>query len=304
MRRPASALALVALLTTVILWGSAYVAIRVALGGLDGFGPAGLTAGRVVVGAAALAAVAPVIGVRRPARADLPRIALCGVVGITGYQFLVNAGERTVPAGTTSLLINTAPLYTVLLAWLLLGDRLGGRGRMGIALGFIGATVMALGEGEGLGLSRDTLLIVVAAACFALFIVLQKPLLARYSGFELTCYTMWAGALIATPLLPALGSDLRSADGEPILAVLFLGLGPSAIGFATWSYALARFDVSTTATALYLLPIVAITAGWLVLGEQPHAVVLVGGAVALTGVIISRTRPRRVPALRPVDQAA
>ncbi len=151
---------------------------------------------------------------------------------------------------------------------------------------------MAIGEGEGLGLSSDALLIVVAAACFALFIVLQKPLLRRYSGFELTCYAMWAGAIIALPFVPALASDLRTPGGEPILAVLFLGLGPSAIGFATWGYALARLEVATTANALYLLPTVAITAGWLILGEQPHPVALAGGAIALTGVIISRSHPR------------
>ncbi len=297
---PGSARTLVALATTIILWGSAYVAIRVAL---DGFSVAGLTAGRVIVAALVLAVVAPVIGVRRPARADLPRLGVCGVVGITGYQALLNTGQRTVPAGTTSLLINTVPLFAVLLAWLLLRDRLAVRGRIGIGLGFIGATIMALGEGEGLGLSGDALLIVVAAACFALFIVLQKPLYRRYSGFELTCYAMWAGAIIALPLVPALAGDLRTAGGRPILAVLFLGLGPSALGFATWSYALARLAVATTANALYLLPIVAISAGWLILGEQPHAVALVGGAIALTGVIISRSHPRRAVALRPADQS-
>ena len=301
MRLSGSARTLVALATTIVLWGSAYVAIRVAL---DGFGVAGLTAGRVIIAALVLAMVAPVIGVRRPARADLPRLAACGVVGITGYQALLNTGQRTVPAGTTSLLINTVPLFAVLLAWLLLRDRLTVRGRVGIALGFIGATIMALGEGEGLGLSGDALLIVVAAACFALFIVLQKPLYRRYSGFELTCYAMWAGAIIALPLVPALASDLQTAGGRPILAVLFLGLGPSAVGFATWGYALARLEVATTANALYLLPIVAISAGWLILDEQPHAVALVGGAIALTGVIVSRSRPRRAIALRGADGPA
>lgn len=300
MRRSTVPLGLLALLTTVVLWGSAYAAIRVALGG---FGVAGLTAGRVVVGAAVLAGVAPLLGVRRPVRADLPRLALCGVVGITGYQFLINAGERTVPAGTTGLLVNTAPLFTVLLAWLLLRDRLSTRGRAGIALGFVGATVMALGEGEGLGLSGDALLIVVAAACFALFIVVQKPLLRRYTGFELTCYAMWAGALLALPLLPALAGDLRSAGGGPMLAVLFLGVGPSAIGFTSWAYALARFDVSTTAGALYLVPIVALTSGWLILGERPHALALLGGVIALSGVVLSRSRPRQGATLRTADQS-
>lgn len=289
MKATGPALALAALTATLVLWGTAFVAIRIAL---DGFGVAGLTAGRLLVASLALAAVAPLLRLRRPERADLPRIVGCGVVGMSFYLLLLNAGQRTVPAGTAVLLINTAPLFAVLLAWLLLGERLASRGRIGIALGFIGATVMALGESSGLGISGDALLIVAAAVCFALFVLWQKPLLARYSGLELTCYAMWAGTLATLPLLPALASDLRTAAGQPILAVLFLGIGPSAIGYATWAVALARFGVGTTANALYLLPLVAITGGWLLLDETPHPVALVGGAIALAGVAISRGRPR------------
>ncbi len=299
MRLSGSALPLIALATTIVLWGSAYVAIRIAL---DGFSVAGLTAGRVVVSGLVLAVVAPFVGVRRPARRDLPRLILCGIVGVTGYQLLLNSGQRTVPAGTTSLLINTAQLFTALLAWLLLRDHLGGRRWAGIAIGFVGAAVMALSGGDGLRLSGNALLVVTAALCFALFIVLQKPLLRRYSGIEVTCYAMWAGTLVALPFVPALAGDLPSAGTKPILAILFLGIATSAIGFATWAYALSRFDIATTANALYLLPIVAVTAGWLILGEQPHTITVVGGAIVLSGVIIARSRPRQTGTLRPIDQ--
>lgn len=301
MKPSGSTLALLALATTIVLWGSAYVAIRIAL---DGFSVAGLTAGRVVVSGMVLALVAPFVGVRRPARRDLPRLVLCGIVGVTGYQLLLNSGQRTVPAGTTSLLINTAPLFTALLAWLVLRDQLGGRRWAGIAIGFAGAAVMAIGEGDGLRLSGNALLIVIAALCFAGFIILQKPLLGRYSGVEVTCYAMWAGTLVALPFVPALAGDLPSAGVDPTLAVLFLGFATSAIGFATWAYALSRFDVSTTANALYLLPIVAVSSGWLILGERPHPIALVGGVIALTGVMLSRSRPRRARAPRAVDQPA
>ena len=80
---------------TVLLWASAFPAIAVADRGL---GPAGLAVARLVIASAALAAVAPVLGVRRPRRADLPLIALCGLAGMPGYQLLLNAGERVVPA--------------------------------------------------------------------------------------------------------------------------------------------------------------------------------------------------------------
>jgi drug/metabolite transporter (DMT)-like permease len=61
--------------------------------------------------------------VRRPLARDLPLIALCGLAGMTGYQLLLNAGERVVPAGTASLLVATAPVYASLLAMAFLGER-------------------------------------------------------------------------------------------------------------------------------------------------------------------------------------
>ena len=105
---------------TVLLWASAFPAITVAVRGL---GPAGLAVARLAVASAALAVVAPVLGVRRPRPRDLPLIALCGLAGMTGYQLLLNAGERVVPAGTASLLVATAPVYASLLAVAFLGER-------------------------------------------------------------------------------------------------------------------------------------------------------------------------------------
>ena len=81
---------------TVLLWASAFPAITVAVRGL---GPAGLAVARLAVASAVLALAAPLLGVRRPKLRDLPLIALCGLAGMTGYQLLLNAGERVVPAG-------------------------------------------------------------------------------------------------------------------------------------------------------------------------------------------------------------
>src|SRR5882724_10069580 len=111
---------------TVALWASAFPAITVAVAGL---GPAGLALARLAVASAALALGAlalrvrwPALRVRRPARRDLPLIAVCGLAGMTGYQLLLNAGERVVPAGTASLLVATAPVYASLLAVAFLGE--------------------------------------------------------------------------------------------------------------------------------------------------------------------------------------
>lgn len=142
---------------------------------LPGFSVAGLSLGRLVVASLALAAAAPLFSVRRPARRDLVRITGCGLSGMTAYQLLLNAGERTVPAGTASLLVSTAPIFAALLAFALLGERLTSRAWSGIAVGFLGAIVMTLALGRSLRLDPDALLVVAAAVAQATFFVLQKP---------------------------------------------------------------------------------------------------------------------------------
>jgi drug/metabolite transporter (DMT)-like permease len=128
-----------------------------------------------------------------------------------------------------------------------------------------------------------------------MFFVLQKPLLARYGGFEVTCYATWAGTLLGLPLLPSLLRALPDAGSRPLAALVFLALGPSAIGFVTWAYAQARLPVATVANTLYVVPFLAMAIGWVALDETVHPVALAGGVLALTGVAVSRTA-RRSPA--------
>ncbi len=293
-----------AVAVTVLLWSAAFVAIRVAL---PGFGVAGLSVGRLLVASLVLAVVAPLLRVRRPARADLPRIVGCGLTGMTAYQLLLNAGERSVPAGTASLLVNTAPIVAAVLALIVLREPLNRRSIAGLALGFAGAAVITLVQGGGLTPSLDAGLVLGAAVAQASFFVLQKPLLARYSGVEVTSYAVWSGTALSLPLLPALISDLPRASGEAFAALLFLGVAPSALGFITWAYAQARLPVATAANTLYLVPGLAIGIAWAALGESIHAAALLGGLMILTGVFISRAR--RTPdgssgRRRPVPDAA
>src|SRR5580693_5805381 len=256
---------------TVLLWASAFPAITVAV---RGFGPAGLAVARLAVASAALALAAPLMGVRRPKLGDLPLIALCGLAGMTGYQLLLNAGERVVPAGTASLLVATAPVYASLLAAVFLGERAGGRRWAGSAVALAGTALIAASHGLGFGASA--LVVLAAAVLQAIFHTAQKPLLARYTGFEVTAYAMWAGTVFILPWTGSLLRVLPQAGGPAIASAVFLGLAPSAAGFVLWAYAIAL--------------------AWL--GQVPGPAELAGGAIALAGVMLASRKPRR-PALLP-----
>lgn len=279
-----------ALATTVILWASAFAAIREAVRAL---GWAHLSFLRLAAAALVLGASAVVRRVGRPARRDLPLLALCALSGMTAYQVLLNAGEVTVPAATASLLVNVAPIFTALLAAALLGERLSAMGWCGVALGFGGAAVIALAAGGGLRLSGGALLVLGAAAAQATFFVSQKALLRRYGSLAVTAWAMGLGAAMALPLAPGLAADVRAAPSTALIAVGFLAFGASALGFLTWAYAVARIDVTAAAGTLYAVPPVAALVAWVALGEVPSRLTAVGGAIALAGVALTvRSRSR------------
>jgi drug/metabolite transporter (DMT)-like permease len=275
---------------TVLLWASAFPAISVAVRGL---GPAGLAVARLVVASGALALAAPFLGVRRPRRRDLPLIAACGLTGMTAYQLLLNTGERIVPAGTASLLVATAPVYASLLAACFLGERLSRRWWAGSAIALAGTAVIA--ASHGLGFGAAALIVLAAAVMQGTFHVAQKPLLARYTSFEVTVYAMGAGTVFILPWTGSLLRALPHAGAPAIGAAVYLGLAPSAAGFVLWAYALARTDVGQATLSLYLVPAAAIVISLAWLSQVPGPVELAGGVVALAGVIVASRRPPARP---------
>ena len=201
-RAPVGALTrgtLLALATTLVLWSSAFAGIRA---GLVAYEPGQVALLHFLTASAALGIYAAVVRLRLPARRDLPAIFLAGLLGITLYNVLLSAGERSVTAGAASLLVNTGPIFTALLATALLRERLRAWGWAGIVVSFLGATLIALGQGDGLHLARGAILVLLAALVQALFFVRQKSLLATYRPLECTAYVIWAGVCWLLPSCP------------------------------------------------------------------------------------------------------
>lgn len=300
-RRPSPAL--LALAATVVLWASAFPAIRV---GVPGLGVAGLSVTRLAVASAALALVAPLMGVRPPRRRDLPLIALCGATGMSAYQVLLNWGETHVAAGTASLLISIAPVFSVLLATAFLGEPLTSRIVVGSLVALAGAAVIALGSGStgSARFSAGSLVVLAAALVQGVYHFASKPLLRDRTGFEVACYAMWSGTLFLLPLVPAAWHAASHASASALASAAYLGVAPSALGFVTWGYAVARFPVARSTAALYLVPPVAVAVAFVWLGEAPRLTELVGGLVGIAGVVVINRRGRGASARPAAGRAA
>ena len=288
-------LPLTAVAVTLVLWASAFVAIR-HLG--ESFGPGSLALGRLLVGTAALGATLALRGGwHRPSGGAMPRLVTIGVLWFAVYNLALNAGELRVDAGTAAMLIQLSPLLVAVLAALLLGERFTTTLGIGLAVAFAGVVLIATAtSGPGERDLTGVALCLLAAAAYAVSLVVQKPLMSRYSALQVTWTACAVGTLACVPFTGELLGDLRTASALDIAWVVYLGVFPTAVAFTTYAYALAHMSAGSLSVTTYLVPPLTVLMSWLALGEAPPAMAYVGGALCLLGVALTRRRTATPPA--------
>jgi len=219
---------LVALAFTLIVWASAFAGIRA---GLHASSPANLAILRFLIASLVLAIYAGIAHFRRPELRDVPGLILTGALGITFYNLALNYGETRVTAGAASLLIASTPIGTALAARFWLHEKLTAIGWCGVFVSFAGVALIASGEGEGIRLSPQALIILSAAVTSALYMILQKHYLGRSSALEFTAYSIWFGTALMLPFGHGLMHTLRAAPASATVAVIYLGIFPGALAY-------------------------------------------------------------------------
>lgn len=287
--------ALAATLLTLLPWASSFAAIRA---GLQDYSPGHLTLLRFLVASAVLAGYALYIRMPLPERRDWPFIGLMGFLGITLYHTLLNYGQVVVPAGPAALLIACGPVFTALISYVAVRERLSAWGWGGIGVSMGGVALITVGQGRELSFEPASLLVLLAALSTSLYFVLQRPLLRKYNPLHFTAYTLWAGTVPMLFFLPGLGSEMLAASSQATWSVIYLGVVPGALAYLTWTYALSRAPASRVTSFLYVNPVVATLIAYIWLGEQPTGLTLLGGTIALLGVVLVNTLGRIVPASR------
>jgi drug/metabolite transporter (DMT)-like permease len=289
-----------AVVVTLIAWASAFVAIR---GVGQDLSPGALALGRLLVGTGVLALLLLGRGWVRPTRREWGLIAVCGVGWFGIYNLALNAAEQHLDAGTTAMLVNIGPILIAVFAGLLLGEGFPRWLVAGIAVAFAGVVLIGVATRGADTDLLGVLLCVVAALGYAGGVVAQKPVLRRLPGLQVTFLACGIGALCCLPWAGALADEVADAPGVSVAGMVYLGAVPTALAFSTWAYALSRMDAGRLGVTTYLVPPLVIVLGWLLLDEVPPALALVGGAVCLAGVALSRRRSRVRPPV-PVAQEA
>lgn len=278
--------ALLAASVTVVLWASAFVSIRASA---DYFEPGALALGRLLTGSLALVCLLVAKGGGVPPRKAWPGIVGSGVLWFGVYMVVLNWGEQLVDAGTASMVVNVGPMVVALLGGWFLKEGFPPLLLAGMAVSFVGAVVVGFSSSGGgsssvLGLG----LCLLAAVAYGAGVVLQKPALRHATPIQVTTYGCLIGAVACLPFSGQLVSDLSGAPLSATLNVVYLGLFPTALAFTTWAYALSRTTAGKMGATTYAVPAVVILISWLALDEVPGWVTLLGGAICLGGVAVSR----------------
>jgi drug/metabolite transporter (DMT)-like permease len=255
---PAPWLPLAACGVTLVIWASAFVVIRHVA---EDVSPGALGAGRLLVAALVVLPLVLRRGWVRPTSREWALLAVGGVGWFGIYNLALNAGERHVDAGTAML------------------------------VGFAGVAVIARGSTTDADASLvGVLLVLVAAAMYAVGVLTQKVLLRRIPSVQVVFVSFLMGAATCLPFssdLPGIVAD----GGAELWWIVYLGVLPTAVAFTTWAYALTHTDAGKLSLTTFLVPGIATVIAWLLIDEVPPSLTFLGGALAIVGVLMTRRKP-------------
>jgi drug/metabolite transporter (DMT)-like permease len=289
-QHPQASSPLIAVAVTLLLWSSAFVAIR-HLG--HTFSPGALSLGRLVVGSLALGVVLVGRGWTRPSARDWVGLVVIGVLWFGVYNVALNAGERRVDAGTAAMLIQLSPVLVAVLAAIFLKEKATPALGVGLLVAFAGVVLIAVstsdhGQRDPLGV----LLCLVSAGAYAVSLIFQKPLVSHLSAIQVTWTACTVGAVACLPFAGDLVGQAGDATTSDLLWVVYLGVFPTAIAFSTYAFALSSMTAGSLSVTTYLVPPITVALSWVFLSEVPPAMAYVGGVLALVGVSLARRKPR------------
>jgi len=280
-------------LSTVLIWGSTFAAISASLNG-------GYSAGHLVLVRYFIASIFFVLiaifsknKFKLPTFKDAIKILILGWIGISVYNIGVTYGQLTISAGTAGMLIGSAPIFTAIIAVVVLRERLSFAECLGLFIGFIGIILISLGTSKiGFIFSKGVIFVLISALAVSIFFVYQKQLLIRYKPIEITAYFTWAGTIPFFIFSPGIFDTLQNSTLEANLSAIYVGIFPAAIAYILWSTALSIGRASAVTSMIYLEPVVAVIVAWFWLRELPSTLSIIGGVVALSGVIFMNVMAR------------
>jgi drug/metabolite transporter (DMT)-like permease len=290
-------LVVVALATVYVVWGSTFLAIKVAV---EVIPPFSMMAVRFALAGALLYLWASRRGDRR---GDRPTLRQWGHAVVTGGMLLVGGiglvslAQTRIDSGLAALLSSTVPLWLALFGRVFLRERLPGRAWLGLLVGLGG--MLLLVDPRGGGELGAMLLVVVAAAAWAGGSLRSRVAPSPTRPLVAAAMEMLGASLVFAVLAVVSGDlgrvDLAAIDAAAFGAVAYLVTFGSLVAFTSYSWLLRNAPTSLVSTHAYVNPVVAVSLGWAFAGELVTSTTLVAGAIVLGSVVLLVTARPGVP---------
>ncbi|HDE3086552.1 TPA: DMT family transporter [Staphylococcus aureus] len=268
-------------LFTIILWGSAFPMIKIAL---NDFSAESLSAFRLILATIILLPFVIIKKLPTPELRDIPVIFILGFCGFVIYHTALNFGETLISAGISGILVSTTPIFSSALAYIFLKEHFSKWNWLSSLVAFIGISIISISKDDYTTINvLGVFIILLASFSESLYFTFQKKYIEKYGFIAFTLYTIMASSPFMLIFIPEIINDIHGATFTSIVSVLYLAIFPTIIPYVLLAYIV----VSDATMSLYLTPIVSLLLSYLLLDELPTTLAIIGGIITLLGVSLS-----------------
>lgn len=223
------------------------------------------------------------------------------LLGITGFNSLVYLGLQTTTAVNGVLMQSVCPIFIIILAVWLIGERASTLQWLGVVVSLVGVVIILI-KGDWqvlhtLSFNRGDLIVLLAVLSWALYTVLLRKLPKELKGLPILGYTIVLGSFMILPLY--LYETFVLAHPMPLTwvsigSVAYVALFPSLLAYWFWNHATAKLGASRTGQFTHLIPVFGLTIATLLLGEQLHGYHWIGGLLVAAGLVLSNWQGKTI----------
>lgn len=226
--------------------------------------------------------------IRVPGWSNVPLVLAMGATAVAGYNILFLYGLELAPASDGAVIVpGFAPVFTVLLGWAALGEGVSRSAVVGLALAFAGLLVVVEPGGE---LDEERLagaaLFVAGAFCWAIYLLIGRPAIARFGAVTSTLYATATGTAMLIPFSLAEQGwrDLADARADGWLPMIYLAVFGTVVAFVLFYEGVKRIGPARAAAFAMLVPIFGVLSSVFLLGEELGLNLIAGGAAIIAGL--------------------
>ncbi|HCC4281465.1 TPA: DMT family transporter [Staphylococcus aureus] len=272
-------------LFTIILWGSAFPMIKIAL---NDFSAESLSAFRLILATIILLPFVIIKKLPTPELRDIPVIFILGFCGFVIYHTALNFGETLISAGISGILVSTTPIFSSALAYIFLKEHFSKWNWLSSLVAFIGISIISISKDDYTTINvLGVFIILLASFSESLYFTFQKKYIEKYGFIAFTLYKIMASSPFMLIFIPEIINDIHGATFTSIVSVLYLAIFPTIIPYVLLAYIVKSVGVSDATMSLYLTPIVSLLLSYLLLDELPTTLAIIGGIITLLGVSLS-----------------